>query len=812
MLTSLLTVLNDLRYALRGAVRRPVPFVISVVTIALVTGAAGAVGAVAIAAFVRPLPFPDQARLVRIYTMPPGVTSFDQANPLHPREFVRFRERPGPLAAIEGIWARERAVGGDGEPESYPTGSVSAGFLALLGGPPLLGRTFRPEDDLDAAKVAVLSHGFWMRRFGGDRHVLGRTLLIDREPHEIVGVMPAGFVPAFVRSELWTPLGIRDGRFVLENSTFIQTLAKPRPGLTLDQTRAELESMFEAVRTESPATLKGWEVGARPLRDAQFGAQRPAILMLVAAVAIVTLIAAVNLTHLSIAETMSRRGEIAVRLALGARRRDILRWQLADRVVTTGIGGALGLCLAWLALPTVTALDPTGLSSRVAVHIDWTVVTTTLLFVGIVTVGASLIPAWRASQHELAPTLSGSSHRSSGTPRQRRLRLVLVGVEMSLAVLLLSTGAILLDGFRRTAATDPGFDSSNVVAAQIRFSEIAYPTEDARAAFVSAVLERVRRVPGVTDAGTTQNLFVPGFFFVTLVQIDGRPTPTGEPHTVQFRRVSPGYFKTMRIPELSGRTFDSRDVKSAQRVAVVSAQFARQFWPGEDPIGRTVRRGTAGQLTVIGVVGDVRDVGYGAAAAPTIYTSYAQNNVATAPVGLIVRTDRGRPDLIASVKRAIREIDPAQPLANVTALETFLHESLGPQRFRSALLLVFAALGLLLACVGVYGVTGRMVLERAREAGVRLALGASTGRVWWTIGSRALAGVATGAVVGLLLALVAHAGLVNALPELANGTPLRTALPAFALLLLTGTVSALFPARRAARVDPVTALRADELG
>jgi hypothetical protein len=266
VLTAPTALLNDLRYALRGAARRPVPFVIAVVTIALVTGAAGAVGAVAVAAFVRPLPFPDQARLLRIYSMPPGVTAFDQANPLHPRVFVRFRERPGPLAAIEGIWARERAVGGDGEPESYPTGSVSAGFLALLGGPPVLGRTFRPEDDLDAARVVVLGHGFWMRRFGGDRRVLGRTLLIDREPHEIVGVMPPGFEPAFVKSELWTPLGIRDGRFVLENSTFIQTLARPRAGRDArrDTSRAARDVRRGAHRVPGDAQRMGSRCPAAP--------------------------------------------------------------------------------------------------------------------------------------------------------------------------------------------------------------------------------------------------------------------------------------------------------------------------------------------------------------------------------------------------------------------------------------------------------------------------------------------------------------------------------------------------------------------
>jgi hypothetical protein len=304
------------------------------------------------------------------------------------------------------------------------------------------------------------------------------------------------------------------------------------------------------------------------------------------------------------------------------------------------------------------------------------------------------------------------------------------------------------------------------------------------------------------------NRFVPGFAYVTLVHIDGHPTPTGEAHTVQFRRVSPGYFRTLRIAELGGRTFDERDAIDSQPVCVVSAAFARQFWPaGENPIGRTVRRGTGGPTTVIGIVGDVSDVGFGQAPQATIYIPYSQNNTIAAPVGLVVRSPRPPADLLPAIKREILTIDPAQPLSNVTTLEQFLAASVGPQRFRSTLLVLLAAIGALLACVGIYGVTERTVMARRREAGVRLALGATARRVWWTVSARALAGVGWGGGIGLVAALGVTRAIATLLPELRDVSSAATAVPALTLLAAAGIASAVVPARRAALVDPLVALR-----
>jgi putative ABC transport system permease protein len=794
------------RLVLRAAGRQPASFLVATLTIAVVTAAAALVAAVATAAFIRPLPFPESDRLLRLYTMPPGATALREANPFHPREFVRFRERLGPFEAVEGIWSRDQAIGGDGEPETAPVGGVSGGFLALLGDPPVLGRVLTAEDDGNAARVTVLSHTFWQSRFGGDPQVLGRILLIDRVPHEIVGVMPATFEPAFARSDLWTPLGIRDGRWLLENATFIQTVGRLKPGVDIRAATAQAVTMLDAVRNESPVTLTGWRLGILPLREAQFGQQRPAILMLVISVVVVALIAAVNLTHLALADVLSRRGEIAVRVALGAGRADLLRSHLVDRLLVTTAGGVAGLVIARITLPWLTSLDPTGLASQIAIAIDWRAASTSLMFVFAVSLVATTLPVWRVANRELADGIGAVGGRATGGRRHTRARAGLVAIEMALAVVLLSGGAVLVSAFQRVAATHPGFTPSGAISAQLRLSDAAHPTEDARTQFVARVLERIRAVPGVISASTTLNRFVPGLTFVTLIHIEGRPTPTGEPHTVQFRRVSTDYFSTLEIPVLQGRAFDQRDVKRGQPVAIVSESLAHRFFPGEDPIGRQVRR--AGPLmTIVGVVGDVRDVRAGEAPEATIYLPYAQNNTNAAPVAVVIRSTRAASDLIPAVKAAIWEIDAAQPLSNVLPLDAFLDRTLGAERFRSTLLLTFAIIGVLLACAGIYGVTGRSVLERRHESGIRLALGATRRQVWWTAASRALAAIAGGAAAGLVSSLLIATILPRFLPEVAGVKPWTLVLPTVAVLLVTGAAAALLPARHASRINPLVALR-----
>jgi predicted permease len=797
--------IRDVRHAARSLRSRPTYALVTIITLALVIGAASGVLAVVNATMIRPLPFPDGERLVQLFSMPPGVSGVTNRNPLHPRVFHRFRGQLTQVDRVDGIWARERALGGDLEPESVAAGAVSAGFFTLMGNGPLVGRTFTENEDRDNAKVVVLSYALWQRRFGGDPQVVGRTVQIDRESHEVIGVMPRDYRPAYVVSDFWTPLNA-NGQ--LESAaTFIQSFARLKPNATLRQVEAELNALMPGIIREAPNTLNGWTPEIASLRDAQFGQRRATLLVLLAGAIALVLIACANLANLTLAQIVGRRSEIALRTALGAGHAAVLRLQVIETLMLVAVGAAAGVVLGAWTLPLLLALDPT--TSRVLgeVAIDWRVQAATALVALAVTVIAGVFPLVRELRGDTAPTLAEGNRRAAGSRRHDRMRHVLVGAEAAMAVVLLVCGALLFSAFERTSRVDPGFDPRGVLGAQLRLSATAYATEAARTEFISRVLERVRAIPGVTAAGTTLNQFIPGFAFVTLVKIEGKPTPDGQAHTVQFRRISPGYFHTLRIPLLRGRDFAEGDGANAPLVAIVSRSFADRFWPNEDALGRRIERGATPRLfTVVGIVDDVSDAGFGQAPAPTFYVTYAQNNVAITPTSLVVRTEGDPIAFTNTVRAAILSVDPAQPLANVTTLDQFLGDSLGPQRFRSTLLAVLGALGLALAAVGIYGVTARAVEERTRELGVRLALGATPSGVVALVMWQALRAVGLGLAAGIVLAIAAGQTLLQTLPGLERAEA-WTAAPSVALLAVVAAVAAAIPARKAVAVDPTTALR-----
>jgi predicted permease len=808
---------RDARFALRSLTARPNLSTIRVVTLALVIGAASAVFVVANAILLRPLPFRDAGRLVRVYMQPPGTTTFDVANPLHPFTFVRMRRdvvsgssRSTILDAFEGVWAQERSIDTAGDPESVPSASVSAGLFAVVGAAPIAGRIFTEAEADDDRKLVVLGHALWARRFGARADAVGRMLTIDRVPHEIVGVMGADFEPMYVRSELWTPLAIREGRLAAPNASFVQTVGRLRAGTTAGQAQQELAARLSALRPESPANLTGWGIGVRDLRSATYGTQTRALVLLLASVLALALVAAANLANLTLADVLSRRGELAVRAALGASRPALVRPEVAASLIIAAAGSAAGLAIASWSVPALVALDPSSRLDTVRFALDWRVLLSTVTLATLVMSTAAVLPALRVARGDVVRALAEGGRRTAGGRGHDRLRAWLVATQTALAVILVSAGTLVTAALDRTSALDPGFDPANVLTAQLRLPEAVYDTAEKRAAFVADVLARVRAVPGVVDASTTMNLFVPGFAFQTLVVIDGRPTPTGEPHTVLFRRVSPGYFRTLRIAELRGRTFDARDVASGMATVVVSRSFAEQFWPGADPLGRRLRRTgpNAPWLTVVGVVGDGRDLGYGQAPSPVIYTPYAQNNVAVSPVSLVVRAAADPAAIAPAVRDAVRQVDPAQPLANVSTLEAFLGDSLGPQRFRSVLLAIFGSLGLLLAVVGIYAVTARSVVERTREVGVRLALGGRPRQVWSQVAWSAVQPFGAGLLGGIGGALAVAALLAGVFPEV-QATPRASMVPAVIVLALVGLTTAVAAARRAATVDPLIALRGE---
>lgn len=547
---------RDLRHAVRGLRSRRTYAVVTIVTLTLVIGAASAVIAVVNATMIRPLPFPHEDRLVQLFTMPPGTSGVAQRNPLHTREFYRFRTGGLRLVeAIEGVWARDRALSGGAEPESVPAAAVSAGALALFGGRPFIGRTFTEDEDRANARVVVLGYGVWQRRFGGDPGVLGRTVLIDREAHEVIGIMPPSFTLAYIASEFWTPLNITEA--ALDNpSSFTQTFARLRHGVTVAQLGAELQPAMRSVIAEAP-TLIGWSAEVTTLRAAQFGRQRSSLLVLLGGVVALALIACANLANLTLTQVMSRRSEIALRAALGGGFTAIVRLQVIETLLLTAAGVAAGILIGSWTLPALLSLDPTTARTLSDVQIDWRVQASTAALALVVALLSGVLPLVRALKGDVARGLADGGRCAIGSRHDERVRHVLVGAESAMAVVLLASGALLLSGFSRTSAINPGFDPNGVLGAQMRLSASAYPTEAARAALIAQVLERVRAIPGVSAASATLNPFIPGFAFVTLVKIEGKPTPDGQAHTVQFRRVSPQYFKTLRIPAIRGVTSTS---------------------------------------------------------------------------------------------------------------------------------------------------------------------------------------------------------------------------------------------------------------
>jgi putative ABC transport system permease protein len=617
----------------------------------------------------------------------------------------------------------------------------------------------------------------------------------------------ARFEPGYAPSELWTPLSIRAAS-VRMNATFVQTIGRLKPGVSTTQAVSELAGLLESVRPDVPM-MNAWTVGVVELREAEYGSRRPALVILLTTVLALILIATGNLANLTLADVMSRRSEFALRAALGASRRRLAAPEIAESLVIAIVGGCLGLAFGtWLA-PALLVLDPSSTLNTDRIAIDWRVIVCALSIATLVMVAAGVAPVFRFASPGLALDIASGPQRATGGVAAARTRVALVTTQTALALVLLSSGGLVVATFQRAASTDPGFDPTNVVTAQLRLPEHVFPTDLDRANFIDRLLERVRATPGVVHAGTTLNRFDLEGGFQTLVQIEDRPAPDGQPHTVQFRRVTPGYFETLRIALIAGRFFERRDRAGGQPVAIVSRGFARRFWGTDFVVGRKLRRGTApGWITVVGVVDDVRDLGLDKAPIATVYTSFYQASNAAAPVALVVRT-KGDPRVtIAAIKRAVWEVDAKQSLANIATLEEFFRMSLGPQRFRAALVAICGAIGLLLATIGTYGITARSVVERTREVGIRLALGGRPVGVWWAICRTSMRAVVAGALAGALVSRVATAGLGMMLPEVAGSTWEFTT-GAAAVLLLVGGLAALVAGRAATLVEPLRALRGE---
>ena len=801
----------DLRATVRALLKRPTYFIVSVETLALVIGANTAIFAVVNATFLQRLPFVDGDRVAVLYALPPGLSGASNRNPLHRLDFIRFRERLRSFTQIEGSIVRDRVLTGPMESEMVRGAAVSAGLFQIMGQSASIGRVFTRDEDRPGQGVVVLSHAFWERRFGADPRVLGTVLTIDGVAHEVLGVTQPSFPPAFLESDLLTPLAIDEGdpTLLTDRSTLVRGIGVLADGVTLAAADLEVRAVMTNLSRETPAVLAGWTAGAVTFREWWFGDLRLAIVVLMGAVLLVLLIGCANVANLTLAQAVSRRGERALRLSLGATRRDLVRLQLTESLVISCTGGAIGLAVAAVGVPALLAINPEVARTLGPVGTDGRVIAFTIAIAGAAAIASGLLPAIKSMREDASGALADINTRTAGSAREGRMRGALVAAQTALCLTILISGAMLVRHLEAATRTHPGFNPEGVLTAQLRLPA-SYTNAEQRGAIVEQLLGRIRALPGVAAAGTTMNEFRPGSAFVTLFDIEHRPTADGQAHTTQFRRISPGYFKTLQIREVRGRTFTEQDRPSTPPVAVVSRKFASKFWPGEDAIGRRIRRGgpSGPWVTIVGIVEDVSDVGFGQPQVATLYIPWGQNNVATAPVGLVIRTASDPVAITSGVRAAVASVDRNIPVDKVQTLEHFLSASLAPQRFRTALLAGLAALGLLVAASGIYGVTARGVMERKREFGVRMALGAAPRGVLQLVVGQALRAVTAGTVVGLVGAYAMSRLITRLLPDVAAADPWTGGVAAL-VLLLTAAAAATIPARRVLRLDPVVALRAD---
>jgi putative ABC transport system permease protein len=796
---------QDLRYTARTLGRAAGFTLTAILVMALGIGATTAAFSVTDHVLLRPLPFADPERLVRVWESPPGYSQMEASPP----NFRGWKQMSTSFEAMGTYSPGAANLVSEGEPQRIELAPVTSELFSVLGVQPALGRYFNADDDRDGAPgVIVLSYGLWLNRFGGDPAVLGKKVLLDGSPSEVVGVMPREFHFPSRRVLLWVPLRMGPNDWADRNNNFLNVVARLKPGVTLEQARAEMRGIAQQLERAYPVENAKNSAAVGLLQNDISGQARLLLLALFGASLCVLLIACTNLANLLLARALARRKELAVRAALGAGRERLTRQLLTESLTLAALGGTLGVLVATAAVPLLARLVPSNLPIAQAPTLDLRVLAFAALLTVLTGIAFGVVPALRACRDAGADGLRESAR--SGGGRKERLRSALVIAEVTASVVLLVSAGLLLRALSRVQEVDPGFRTEGVLTLRTALPIPKYAPVAARERFYTRVLSEVRALPGVTQAAYISYLPMVMRGGIWPISLDGQPVNREGSNTASLRYLTPGFFAVMGVPVRRGRDVSESDTQQAPFVAVVSESFVRRYWPGQDPIGRTFTFAFK-ERTVVGVVGDIRVRGLERNSEPQVYLPYQQVDdgwiIGYVPKDLAIRATNPE-TLIPAVRRIIREADPEQPVSDVQLLADVVDAETAPRQAQLRVIGAFAAIAFLLAGIGIHGLLSYAVSQRTREIGVRIALGAQPGDILRLVLRDGFVLSSLGVVFGVALAYAAGRGIEALLFGVRPNDP-ATYAAAVSLALVMTVAGSLVPALRAVRVDPTIAIRAE---
>jgi putative ABC transport system permease protein len=794
--------------------KKPGFTVVAILALALGIGANTAIFSVVNAVLLRPLPFADPQQLVIVWmdNRQQGVKEDIHSYP----NFVDYRDQNKVFENLTAYRNTSLNLTGMGEPERVLGASATASFFEVMRVVPAIGRAFTVEEDQPGHdNVMILSYGLWQRRFGGDKNIIGKSVQMSGATRTVIGVMPPDFSFPSKDTEFWTPLAppnqVKDQR----QAFWLNVIGRLKPNVTLEQARAEMETIAKRLEQQYPDANSNFGTNLVPLREQTVGPVRPALLVLLGAVAFVLLIACANVANLLLGRAAAREREFAIRMAMGAGRRRIVRQLLVESLLLAFFGAALGVMLAMWGLDALKLMMPADMPRIDQIGVDARVLSFTILISFLTALLFGLAPALQASHPDLNETLKdGGGKGGSKGVRSRQMRRLLVVSEVALALVLLVGAGLLLKSFSRLRDFNLGFRPEGVLTAKIQLPGLKYREESQRRMFTRQLLERLSSTPGVESAGMITSVFLSKTPNSTYFSIEGRPSfLPGQRVEVPLDSISPNYFQVMGTPIIKGRAFNDQDTENAPRAVIINETMARRFWPGEDPIGKRIKYGDADApedespwRTIVGVVADTRRTGFESEVRSETFLPMAQE-----PPGrltLVVRA-AGNADpsgLAATLRGAVQAIDPDQPVYDIKTMTQWVSETIAQRRLNMILLGTFALLALLLAAVGIYGVMSYSVTQRTHEIGIRMALGAQRRDVLKMIIGQGMGLTLIGIGVGLIGALALTRLMSSLLFEVSAFDPL-TFFGVSALLTFIALLACFIPARRAMKVDPMIALR-----